>query len=297
VWKTDLRDFGELHYLLYLYIVHKTTRDDCYETISSVYQAVESTTNEVRALAEQLAKNPSGGRAQEVEVDGIPVKPKQEDYEHLCWWRQGSWQPIRNGEVPNKSGIPTITLYMEDEFGNPIDEDTKEELRGECNFYWNQVVFDGDGDSLQSWQDLGLKRKEDFRIFIEHKFPWLRLCAGHWKMKQVWVNYFGRWRDGRSATQAKKQDASRGPSNPGSPIPDTKDTQGPTSGPGVVTSIENVPTPGTNDRRDATFDQNIPAPKNKNKVHSNDYNADASSKRRWEEEHPVSGPLHPTINP
>ena len=267
-----------------LFIIHKTTRDDCYETMSALYQAVESTTNEVRALTEKLAKNPSGGPAQEVEVDGIPVKPKKEDYEHLHWWRQSSWQPFRNGEVPNESGIPTTTLFMENEFGRPIDEDTKEELRGECGFYWNQVVRDGDGDSLGNWNDLGLNRKEDFRIFIESKFPWLRLCAGHWKTKQVWVNYYGRWRRDWRAAQAKKQDVSCGSSAVGTPIPDAKDAMGPMPSTDVPTSNVNVPTSGANDRRDTTLDETALAPKNDNKITSSNGKTHTSSKRGREEE-------------
>ena len=81
--------------------------------------------------------------------------------------------------------------------------------------------------------------------------------AGHWKIKQVWVNYFGRWlRDTRAVPQAKKQGTSPGSGNLRTTIPDVKDVKGPVSNTDVNTFITNAPTSGTNDRWDATSKNN-----------------------------------------
>jgi len=40
---------------------------------------------------------------------------------------------------------------------------------------------------------MGFTIKEEFRLILEGKYPFLRLCEGHWKVGQLWINNFTNW--------------------------------------------------------------------------------------------------------
>ena len=81
---------------------------------------------------------------------------------------------------------------MEDELGRPVTDEIKDEVRGDLHGYWTDVHKTG--ELLTRHKDLGFKRREDFRKTMEDKHTWLRLCEGHWKTRQLWINHFGTWR-------------------------------------------------------------------------------------------------------
>ena len=191
------------------------------------------TQEDVQRMVSHIMANFSVGR-EVSNSTSIPLNPNKEDYD-TNFWDQGSWQPIRNGTMANETDSSVITLFMEDEFGQPIPEEIKEALRTDVFMYWNDVLQRGEGASLKNFMDLGLKRKDDFHETMENKYPWLRLCAGHWKVKQVWVNYFSRWRDAH--------------------MPENKPTKGST--PGLSTSGQ-VRTPGSNGCKKRSLSSNGP---------------------------------------
>ena len=127
---------------------------------------------------------------------GIPLNPRQANYELSKYWRQAPWQAIRNKSKSKDPNLPILSLFMEDEFGNPVSDEVKEEVRGDLYGYWTDVLNDIDntGEVLTRYKDLGFKRKEDFRKTMEGKYPWLRLCEGHWKVRQLWINHFSSWK-------------------------------------------------------------------------------------------------------
>ncbi|KAF9777246.1 hypothetical protein BJ322DRAFT_1025872, partial [Thelephora terrestris] len=92
------------------------------------------------------------------------------------------------GEIP---GIGTFGIPLnpkQDEFGVPVSADVKEEVQGDLTAYWVDMLQDG--KLPVHYSGLGLNRREDFRKTMEEKYPWLRLCEGHWKVRQIWVNYY-----------------------------------------------------------------------------------------------------------
>lgn len=131
----------------------------------------------------------------------IPLEPRLEDFLHLHWWKQGPWQAIKNKTQSKDPGVesPVISLYMEDELGRPITPGVKRSVRRDLYHYWNQL-YDSCPQDLRIFTEIGLDRKEHFRRTLEGAFPWLRLCEGHWKVDQLWVNYFRTWRQPRTPT-------------------------------------------------------------------------------------------------
>ena len=229
------------HIHFYVFIAHKAARTTYNGLLETLTERVEKLQDKVYWMVNYFTANYSG--AQELERLTIPLDPKEEDY-NTRFWKQGMWQPFRNGVVANETDSPTLTLFMEDEFGRPISEEVKEELRSDAMMYWNGVLEKGKGASLKNYMDLGLEQKEDFRSTMENKYPWLRLCDGHWKTKQVWINYFSRWRDGHMPQDASTRQVFHISSDSPTPVPAI-----PTDVPSVPTHVPDVPkgpTPGSN---------------------------------------------------
>jgi len=82
---------------------------------------------------------------------------------------------------------------MEDEFGNAIPDDIRDEVLRDIRGFWSDMLEDGKGNKLKRYNDLGFQTQNDFRVALEGRYPWLRLCDGHWKVYQLWINYFPSW--------------------------------------------------------------------------------------------------------
>ena len=93
---------------------------------------------------------------------------------------------------------------MEDEHGRPIPESIKKALRKDLYGYWNDLYSAG-SDDLRTYGDLGLERKDHFRSCFERSYPWLRLCAGHWKVDQLWRSYFHTWKKPRTSDPSVRE--------------------------------------------------------------------------------------------
>ena len=101
-------------------------------------------------------------------------------------------------------GWPVLSIFMEDQSGKAVSEEVKDEVLDTLQSYWINVH--DSRETVCSWTDTGLVRKDNFLATMERKFPWLKLCEGCWKTKQLWINYFGKWK-----SQSTK--ASPGPTN------------------------------------------------------------------------------------
>ena len=129
-----------------------------------------------------------------VESGGIPLNPKPENFTRVQFWKQSDWQVIRNRIKlkPKDFDAPILSLFVEDEFGRPLPTEVKEEVRGDLQGYWTDL--NNKGTEPKNYKELGFTIKEDFRKTMEGKYPWLRLGYGHWKVKQLWINYFPSWK-------------------------------------------------------------------------------------------------------
>jgi hypothetical protein len=149
--------------------------------------AIYDTKDDVQKIAERIAANLTG-EIPGIGTFGIPLNPKQANYIRVKYWPQSAWQVIRNGAKVKDVNSSVLSLFFEDEFGDPVSAGVGEEVRGDLTAYWVDMLMEG--EVPVHYSGLGLKRREDFRKTMEDKYPWLRLCEGHWKVRQLWVNHY-----------------------------------------------------------------------------------------------------------
>ena len=102
-----------------------------------------------------------------------------------------------------------------------------------------------------SYNKLSFMRREDYRKTMEGKYPWLRLCEGHWKVRQLWIS---NWKGSRYATTDPQNPAGKStgtsasggnPNNQKSPTPieilsDTEDSSPAPRKPKAATPIKTM---------------------------------------------------------
>ena len=199
---------------------------------------MKKTKNEVKGMADHI-KTHFTGRG----PPNLSPYLRREDYS-LNWWDKSAWLAIKNKTKLKDLTIdsPIISLYMEDETGEPIPKETKDTLRGDLYAYWNDVARSG--ETLYNISDLGYARLQDFRRTFEGRYPWLRLCDGNWKTDYLWVNYFHTWKKSNltpPSSPAKQIDL-------GTTAPETTDDPAPTAPDTTNTTAPNlsdVKAPGT----------------------------------------------------
>lgn len=154
---------------------------------------INGTREDVRKIANGRTTRPTG-EIPDISSPRIPLNPREGNYS-LKYWHQASWQVIKNRAGPDAdmsdnedSASSILTLFFETESGQPVASDAKDEVRKDLAAYWVDMLLSGERPT--TYAGLGLKRREHYRITMEDKFPWLRLCDGHWKVRQIWINYF-----------------------------------------------------------------------------------------------------------
>ena len=183
----------------YVHTIHMSASIAYNDLLDRLGQKVDKTNDKV----DILVRHASGDRTGEIsraEADGIPLNPKQENYKGVRHWKQAPWLAAQRKSSSKDSDSPIYSLFWEDEFGNVVSDEVKEAVRDDLYGYWTDVHKECKKltpreslGELTRYKDLGYKRKEDFRKIMEGKYPWLRLCAGHWKVKRLWMNHFRSW--------------------------------------------------------------------------------------------------------
>ena len=133
-----------------------------------------------------------------VQAAGIALNPVQDDNRFVKFWKQETWQKVRKGVGIEDVDVPVLSIFMEDEFGNPIPKGIRRALRSDVYAFW----IDLETPKIEGYLETGLATKESFRKTMEGKYPWLRLCEGHWKVGQVWTNClmsYSRWSKSKDA--------------------------------------------------------------------------------------------------
>jgi hypothetical protein len=102
---------------------------------------------------------------------------------------------LRKRTSTDESDPPVLSIFMEDEFGRPISKGVRRSLCSDAAAFWEDMVRAG--ETPTTFCKTGLARKEEFRACLEDKYHWLRLCDGHWKVNQLWINYFTGWKNRR----------------------------------------------------------------------------------------------------
>lgn len=122
----------------------------------------------------------------------LPLHSAKADFEGVNFWDPEPWHAVRKPSSPLSFDAPVFSIWMEDEFGRPIPEAVRSNLREDANSYWTDMYKEG--EIPVNWVDLGYARKEDFRNTMEDKYQWLRLCDGNWKTRQLWINTLKQWK-------------------------------------------------------------------------------------------------------
>ena len=107
-----------------------------------------------------------------------------------------------------------ILAFLEDEHGKLIDRGTKKCLYAELRAFWNDNI--NAACPSDNWSSAGATLCDNFRDNLEDKFPFLRLCAGRWKVKELWKRNYHSWKRSLLARQARKTPFNTGDSNDGS---------------------------------------------------------------------------------
>lgn len=146
----------------------------------------------------------------------VPLKPlKKADYPNVKFWdrqRHGKteYTAIRvaasdddDGDLPsdserddkivfNKREKNKIFSFLENDDGEPITLAEKDALYSEVRGWWNENI--DTARVPQNWSSAGTTLRDRFRNDIEEKFPFLRLCSGHWKVDAIWKKNYHSWK-------------------------------------------------------------------------------------------------------
>ena len=132
--------------------------------LEGICKNVELMREDVKKLADRITTGVSGPSDLLGETQAeIPLNPLREDFERITHWDPADWRLISRTNSAKESPKtndsdkidPKISLYMEDQHGNPIPPEIKTALRHEVHAYWNDLYWDGSPD-LRNYGSVGL---------------------------------------------------------------------------------------------------------------------------------------------
>ena len=77
-----------------------------------------------------------------------------------------------------------VLAFLEKDNGELISYDDKKHLYHAMHGFWNDHI-DGCNPPV-NWSSAGETLRNTFRGFLEGKFFYLHLCAGRWKVEELW---------------------------------------------------------------------------------------------------------------
>ena len=99
----------------------------------------------------------------------------------------------------SKEKLSKLSIYMEDENGDPIPETQRNSARHKAKLFWNELLKKGKAPPSGGKVDLHIR--DEFVLLMEESFPWLRYCENHWKADRVWINHYPNWYKGAVDTR------------------------------------------------------------------------------------------------
>ena len=185
----------------------KGDRDSYDRLLASLSKKIDESRDDIKNLVKHISINvvkaPIPG-IKKGKISDIPLNPTQEDYPGVRYWNQKPWQAVRRGLSENDTASPIFSSFMEDEYGQSISAGIKSAVFDDVKSFWVDM-HDSIG-SPKSFSKTGLMTKEKFRNHMEGKYPWLRLCEAHWKVNQLWINYFTMWKPNPSPKTSPDRD-------------------------------------------------------------------------------------------
>jgi hypothetical protein len=135
------------------------------------------------------------GYAAPSSVSHIPLNPSKDDWAHkIPYWTKKAWTELKYSRDAGNLTTSVSTAFLEDEFGNTVPEGVRDAVYKDVRGFFLDKSQDPDTrDKLGPREQIGFELAEAFRITLEGKYPWLRLCDGHWKVSQLWTNVWSSW--------------------------------------------------------------------------------------------------------
>jgi len=84
-----------------------------------------------------------------------------------------------------------VLVFLENDTGKLISYNNKKQLYRAMRGFWNDHV-DGCNPPL-NWSSAGESLRNAFRDFLESEFFYLCLCAGCWKVEELWKRNYHSW--------------------------------------------------------------------------------------------------------
>ncbi|KAI0260694.1 hypothetical protein BC834DRAFT_846023 [Gloeopeniophorella convolvens] len=151
-----------------------------------------------------------GTTSTQVGADALPAPPmvtlNKGDYQSVKYWRKADEltgrKPRNQNEFPTPENTPrgpgqsaegenVAFWFVEDRNGNMVSSDTVKEFRKFAKDIWMRWVRAG---YMQSpWSTVENKYKNQYYALMEDEFPFLRLCARHYKCDTIAHTDYSHW--------------------------------------------------------------------------------------------------------
>lgn len=85
--------------------------------------------------------------------------------------------------------------YIEDENGDPVDEQTVEGIRELARAIWAHLALVG--RAPLKWTEIGIESKLFYLHTIYRIYPFMALASNHWKAQRIATDYYPSWTSSR----------------------------------------------------------------------------------------------------
>jgi hypothetical protein len=86
---------------------------------------------------------------------------------------------------------PVLSRFLEDKDGNLILEGQKRAILATAASFW-QYLLDNKR-APKTFRKVNIEVKLQWQVLMESNYECLRYCDSHWKVDQIWINYYPSW--------------------------------------------------------------------------------------------------------
>ncbi|KAG6839508.1 hypothetical protein C0991_001957, partial [Blastosporella zonata] len=119
-----------------------------------------------------------------------------DDYPDCKYWKKEDFVNEKNtrvGYTKHDSGSSnnTMTWYVTDEDGDPVNKDKVEQIRADARALWS--LLRDKGQAPQKWTDANLATRTFYEHHICKRHPELSYCENNWKAFQICTDNYPSW--------------------------------------------------------------------------------------------------------
>ncbi|KAL1681217.1 hypothetical protein EV122DRAFT_250193 [Schizophyllum commune] len=124
---------------------------------------------------------------------GPPIVKIEVDDCDVQYYTDGDWKKYIKSDAGKKAAEdwPHGQPYMELDGGEMIDNDTSEAVRKFAHQLYHELL--DKGLQPQTWSNAPSGVLQWFYARMEHEFPFLRMCANHWKSHKLPYHSYSSW--------------------------------------------------------------------------------------------------------